>query len=199
MGPVNMVAIRRGLLARWTRTLWVGMGCVALESAYIALGFWGGTQLMERLPAEGLRRWVGLPGAVVILIIGVHILRKAIRNPQRVVAARDAESGPAGRPSRLRDLLTGAVLTLINPGVLLYWLGAGSKVIQQADVRPGSPAMWYGVLAATGGLTLWFACLSVLVRRRPQKVGPGFFRAVNAVSGGLLTIVGVVLAVAALL
>jgi len=198
MGPVNMLAIRRGLILHWTRALWVGTGCVALETSYIALGFWGGAQIMEKLPAKTFRQWVGLPGAAIILMIGVLILLKAARAPRRGLAARMAGT-PPGPTSRLRDVLTGAALTLINPAVLLYWLGVGSKLIAKAGIPAGSAGVWYGVAAASAGLSCWFVSVSLLIRLRPQRVGPNFLRAVNAVCGGLLTILGIVLGVQLLL
>lgn len=199
LGPVNMVAIRRGLLRHWTRALWVGMGCVALETLYIALGFWGGAQIMERLPAKSFRRWVGLPGAAIILVIGILILLKAVRSHQRVLAAAPGEGMRPRLSSPLRDILTGAALTLINPAVLLYWLGVGSKLIVKASTSAGSVAVWYGVAAAAAGLSCWFIFISLLIRLRPQRVGPSFLRAVNAICGGVLTVLGIVLGVQALL
>ncbi|OPX23361.1 MAG: hypothetical protein B1H04_03800 [Planctomycetales bacterium 4484_123] len=198
MGPVNMVAIRRGLIAGWTRTLWVSLGCVMLEATYILVGFWGGAQLMDRLPIGQIRTWVGLPGAAVILAIGLLILRKAVRNPRRVLAAARAERTRSNGASRLRDLLTGAGLTLINPAVLLYWLGAGAKLIEKGHVAPGSAAVWQGAAAATAGLSCWFLSISLLIRSRPDRVGPNFFRAVDAVCGAVLTVSGIALALTAL-
>jgi len=193
-----MVAIRRGLVAGWTHTLWVGMGCVMWEAVYIVAGFWGGAQLMDRLPIERIRTWIGLPGAAVILVIGLVILRKAIRNPRRVLAAVRAERNRSAGVGPLRDLLAGAGLTLINPAVLLYWLGAGAKLIEKGHIAPGTAAVWHGAIAATAGLSCWFLFISMLIRIRPDRVGPNFFRAVDAVCGTLLTASGIALAVMAL-
>ena len=58
--------------------------------------------------------------------------------------------------------------------------------------------MWLGVAAASCGMALWFALITAMVRIRPQKIGPTFFRLANGLCGGLLTIVGIVLGISAI-
>ena len=198
IGPVNMVAIRRGLIFGWTRSLSVGLGSVVVETGYVALSFWGGTHLIERLPVDSIRLYLGVPAAAILLLIAAVMLRRAIVNPQRVLAAVRLERMRQRQTGVLRNLLTGGALTAINPGTIGYWLSVGPQLLQKADVATHSPVVWYALIAASCGGTSWFLFVSLLVRLRPQRVGPNFFRAVNGVCGGLLTILGVALAVQAL-
>ena len=200
MGPVNAVAIRRGLMGRWTDTLRVGCGSMLAESCYIAAALWGGRRALRALPADVLHRWVGLPAAGIFTLLGLFFLRKAVTGPRRSRAADRIERMRQQKASAPRDLLTGALLTVINPATMFYWLlGVGPAWLEHAKLTPGSAAVWVGWAVAVAGLATWFAFVATLVRLRPQNVGPRFFRIVNAVCGTVLTAGGIALAVRSLL
>jgi len=200
IGPVNAVAIRRGLIGRWTDTLRVAMGSILVESCYVAAALWGGRRVLQAVPADTLHRWVGLPAAGIITLLGLFILRKAVASPRRSRAADRLERMRQQKAPALRDVLTGALLTAINPVTMFYWvLGVGPAWLEHANLTPGSAAVWWGLAAAVAGLATWFIFVATLVRLRPQNVGPRFFRIVNAVCGGVLTAGGIALAVRSLL
>ncbi len=198
IGPVNAVGIRRGLILHWRHTLWVSVGSMGVEGGYVALALWGGSELMRRVPVDSLRQWMALPAAAIIILVGLFILGKAVVDPQRAFAKVRLERMRQKSATAVRDVAIGAALTAINPGTLLYWLlGAGPLWLQRADLSAGSAAVWYGLIAAMCGLGTWFAFLIALVRLRPQKVGPRFFRLVNALCGLVLTAIGVALIIGA--
>jgi L-lysine exporter family protein LysE/ArgO len=200
IGPVNAVAIRRGLIGRWTHMLRVALGSMLVEGCYVTAALWGGRRVLQAIPPEALHRWVGLPAAGIITLLGLFNLRKAIASPHRTPEALKLERARQEKGSALRDFLTGALLTAINPVTIFYWLlGVGPAWLEQANVTPGSAAIWCGVAAAVAGLATWFTFVATLVRLRPQNVGPGFFRIVNAVCGMVLTAGGIALAVRSLL
>ena len=200
IGPVNAVAIRRGLMGRWTDTLRVGCGSMLAESCYVAAALWGGQRVLQAIPPDALHRWVGLPAAGIITLLGLFILRKAVASPRRSPAAGRLERARQEKASALRDVLTGVLLTAINPVTMFYWLlGVGPAWLEQANLAPGSAAVWWGLAAAVAGLATWFTFVAMLVRLRPQNVGPRFFKIVNAVCGGVLTAGGIALALRSLL
>ena len=201
IGPVNMVAIRRGLIVHWLRTLWVGIGSVMFETCEVSLALWGGKELLDRysISITSIRRYIGFPGAIVIIIIGILVFRKAFVKQHRIHEEVNAEKeryrqkGPAG------DLLTGAFLTAINPATFLYWvLGVGPVWLQMARIPPGGSGIWFGVAAASCGMACWFIFITLLVRLRPKRAGAAFFRLANGICGVLLMIVGIYLAISAL-
>lgn len=195
VGPVNMVAIRRGLVAHWTHALWVALGSVAVEACYIALALYGGNQVLSRV--RDFERVISAPAAAVVIVIGLMILRKALKNPQRVLSDGPGTAPPRtnGRVTIARDIFTGAMLTLLNPATLLYWVvGAGPTWLGKASPQNVFD-VFFGLAAATCGLASWFAFVIGLVRFRPQNVGPRFFRIVNFCCGLALVAMGMVLAV----
>ena len=199
LGPVNTVAIRRGLISRPARTLWVGLGSVFVEAGYVAAALWGAEELAGRIPEQAIRRWGGLPAAAVILLLGVFILGKAFVNARRLMASVRLERMRGLSRTPLRDFLTGAALTVINPLTLLYWIVVigpnWAKMAQTAAVGAGT---WYGLSAAVAGLLSWFVFLTAVVRLRPQQVGVRFFRVVNLLCGLALVALGLVLGVKAM-
>jgi uncharacterized membrane-anchored protein len=50
----------------------------------------------------------------------------------------------------------------------------------------GYSAPGLGILMATAGLMTWFTALTVIVRFVPHRIGPNFFRLVNAILGLIL-------------
>lgn len=197
VGPVNMIAIRRGLVMHWTRTMWVGIGSVAFETCEVALVMWGGSTLMENINVDSLRHYVELPAACIILLLGLFIIRKAFVPSRRAKAAIRAERMRHWRTGVSGDFLTGAILTFINPATFLWWVGVGPAWLQGADVSAGSVGMWLGVAAVSCGMACWFAFITVLVRLRPQKIGPTFFRIANGLCGIAVTGMGIVLGIKA--
>ncbi len=199
VGPVNMIAIRRGLVMHWTRTMWVGIGSVAFETCEVVLVMWGGSTLLKYTDVDSIRQYVELPAACIILLLGLFILRKAVVPSRRVQAAIRAERMRHRRTGVGGDLLTGAILTFLNPATFLWWVGVGPAWLQGADVSAGSVGMWLGVAAVSCGMTCWFAFITVLVRLRPQKIGPTFFRIANGLCGVAVTVMGIALGVKALI
>jgi threonine/homoserine/homoserine lactone efflux protein len=204
VGPVNMVAIRRGLVARWQHTLYVALGSVLAEAVFITLAFRGGRGLVETLGVDltspAYQRFVGIPASCVTLLIGVIILAKALSKHHRVLSRVEKSAAGNGHITFLRDVATGGVLTGLNPATLAYWLlAAGPTWLNRAHLRPGSLAVWWGVLAATAGLSAWFVIVAMLVRLRPNQVGPRFFRIVNAICGLALIGIGAAIGIHTLL
>ena len=198
IGPVNMVLIRRGLLGRWTHSLWVALGSMVIELGYIALGLWGGPRLIEHFQSEFLRRWAGLGAAAIVMLVGLVILRKALRNPHRVMSGEQDPLAAARPTSAWRDVGAGAALTIINPATFGYWVGVGPQLLERADISSTSPLVWTALAAAGAGLSCWFLFVAMLIRLRPQKVSPRFIHTINLACGVLLTVLGATLAAASL-
>ncbi len=198
VGPVNMIAIRRGLVMHWTRTMWVGIGSVAFETFEVAAVMWGGGALMDYIDVDKIRLYVGLPAAGIIFLLGLLILRKAFVPSERIMVAIRAERLSHRRRGVVGDVFAGAGLTFLNPATFIWWIANAPAWLRTAEITPGSVPMWFGVAAASCGMACWFTFITVLVRLRPQKIGPRFFRVANGLCGLVVTIMGIVMAVSAL-
>ncbi|MCL2701001.1 MAG: LysE family translocator [Phycisphaerae bacterium] len=200
IGPVNMVAIRRGIVGRWTHTLACGIGSVIGDLLLFALVLMGGSFLLPDLTqpdkAKTAQIVLSLVGALVLLPLGSYFLYKAFKNPVQEYA-RARRSLRAAPPKHLiMDVLTGGALTIVNPASMLYWVLQTAAWLHLAEgTELGKSAKWWGLAFAGAGLMTWFTILTFFVRFMPDRLGPGFFRVVNILSGLLLIGFGIASAV----
>jgi len=193
LGPVNMVAIRRGIIGRWTHTLACGIGSAGGDLLLFALVLLAGNWL---LPDPSHRpAWVdttlSLIGALLLLPLGSYFFYKAFANPLQAYAR--ARRSLRGAPPRhlIADVATGSALTLINPLSVGYWVLQTNTWLPGAQKALGAAAPWWGLAFAGAGLMTWFTILTFFVRFMPDRLGPGFFRAINIISGLILIAFGV--------
>ena len=187
LGPVNMVAIRRGIIGRWTHTLACGIGSAAADMLLFVLALLVGRRLMPdgELPTD-LTMIFSLIGAMVLLPLGGYFLYRAFRTSQQAYARARRALRDAPPKHLLADVATGAGLTLINPLSMVYWASMTTSWLPGAQSIIGPAAAWWGLAFAGAGLMTWFTILTFFVRFMPNRLGPGFFRGVNIISGVLL-------------
>jgi threonine/homoserine/homoserine lactone efflux protein len=187
MGPVNMLAIRRGLIGGWRHTLACGIGSVTGEIALFSLVLLGGHYLFSDLSNPTLRTVLAGIGLIVLIPLGIYFLVHAIKEPLRAYASARKDWDESTVPAHLAtDVASCAALTAFNPLTMIYWVGVTSNWLPLAHTILGSKAPWWGILMVAAGLMTWFTTLIITVRFLPDRIGPAFFRLVNAVLGLIL-------------
>jgi len=187
MGPVNMLAIRRGLIGGWRHTLACGAGSVTGDLILFSLVLLGGHYLFSDLSNPTLQTVLEGIGVIVLLPLGIYFLIRAVKEPLRAYASarKDWDEGTA--PAHLAtDVASCCALTLFNPLTMIYWVGVTANWLPFARTILGSKAPRWGILMVAAGLMTWFTMLIVVVRFLPHRIGPTFFRLVNAVFGLIL-------------
>ncbi len=187
MGPVNMLAIRRGIIGGWRHTLACGIGSASGDLILFSLVLFGGHYLLSDLSSPTLRTVLTALGVLILLPLGAYFLIRAVKEPLRAYASarqsRDERTVPAHLLSEAADC---TALTILNPLTIAYWVGVTSNWLPFAHRVLGYSAPGWGVLMATAGLTTWFTALIVAVRFIPDRIGPNFFRLINAMLGVIL-------------
>ena len=187
MGPVNMLAIRRGLIGGWRHTLACGVGSVTGELILFSLVLLGGHYLFSDLSNPTLRTVLAGIGVIVLLPLGIYFLIRAVKEPLRAYASARKNWDEGTVPAHLAtDVASCAGLTMFNPLTMIYWVGVTSNWLPLAHSILGSKAPGWGILMVAAGLMTWFTTLIVVVRFLPHRIGPTFFRLVNAVLGLIL-------------
>src|SRR5579862_2105995 len=187
MGPVNMLAIRRGLIGGWRHTLACGAGSVAGEVALFTLVLLGGHYLFSDLANPTLRTVLAGIGLIVLLPLGIYFVVRAVREPLRAYASARKNWDEGTVPAHLvTDVASCAGLTLFNPLTVIYWIGVTSNWLPLAHATLGAKAPGWGILMAAAGLMTWFTTLIIVVRFIPNRIGPAFFRLINAILGVIL-------------
>jgi threonine/homoserine/homoserine lactone efflux protein len=188
MGPVNMLAIRRGLLGGWRHTFACGIGSVTSDVILFSLALVAGHFLLARLVSPSLRTLLAAIGVIVLLPLGIYFFIHAFKDPLQAYTAARQRSDAGDIPAHLiGEAADCAAITFFNPLTILYWLGVTANWFPVAHSVLGYIAPAWGILMVTAGLTTWFGALTLLVGFVPQRIGPIFFRLVNAVLGLILT------------
>ena len=187
MGPVNMLAIRRGMIGGWRHTLACGVGSVTGDVILFSLVLLGGHYLFPDLSNPTLRTVLATIGVIVLLPLGIYFLVRAVKEPLRAYASARQQRDEGTVPAHLFvEVADGFALTIFNPITIAYWVGVSSNWLPFAHSVLGYSAPGWGILMATVGLMTWFTALIVVVRFVPHRIGPIFFRLVNALLGVML-------------
>jgi L-lysine exporter family protein LysE/ArgO len=187
VGPVNMLAIRSGMIGGWRHTLACGIGSVTGDLILFSLVLLGGHYFLSDLSSPTLQTVLAAVGIIVLLPLGIYFLVRTIKEPLRAHLSASQHRDEGTVPTRLvAEVADGTALTIFNPLTIAYWFGVTSNWLPFAHSVLGSSAPGWGILMAAGGMMTWFTALIVVVRFIPDRLGPIFFRLVNAILGLLL-------------
>ena len=187
MGPVNMLAIRRGVIGGWRHTLACGIGSVTGDLILFSLVLLGGHYLFPDLSNPTLQTYLEAIGVIVLLPLGIYFLVRAVKDPLRAFASARKRWNETTVPAHLvAEVGDAAALTIFNPLTMIYWVGVTANWLPFAHLVLGIAAPEWGILMSAAGLMTWFAALVVVVRFIPNRIGPIFFRLVNAILGLIL-------------
>jgi len=187
MGPVNMLAIRRGAIGGWRHTLACGIGSITGDLILFSLILFGGDYLFPNLSNPTLQTVLAAIGAIVLLPLGIYFLVRAVKEPLRAYASARQHWDEGTVPGHLvAEVANTAALTIFNPLTIVYWVGVTSNWLPFAHSVLGDSAPGLGILMVAAGLMTWFTALTVIVRFIPHRIGPNFFRLVNAIFGLIL-------------
>jgi threonine/homoserine/homoserine lactone efflux protein len=182
MGPVNMLAIRRGVIGGWRHTLACGVGSIAGDLILFSLVLLGGDYLLLDLSNPMLRAVLAATGVIVLFPLGIYFLFRAVKEPLRAYAsARQHWDEGTVRGHLIAEVADAAAMTVFNPLTIAYWVGVTANWLPLAHSVLGYSAPGFGIVMATAGLMTWFTALTVIVRFMPHRIGPNFFRLVNAI------------------
>jgi RhtB (resistance to homoserine/threonine) family protein len=144
--------------------------------AYCALGI--GYVVAHSVVAYGALK---LAGALYLIFLGVSGLRGAMRG--------DAEAAlAAARPRAASAYLRGLLNNLLNPKGALFYLGVFSQVIRPDT--PGPRALLMVLAMLTTSALFWLLFVATLHRPAVRRAMARSRRAVDAVFGTLLVLLG---------
>jgi threonine/homoserine/homoserine lactone efflux protein len=177
VGPMWVLCFRRTIAHGALAGLVSGMGIAVADALYGAVAAFGLTAISGFLVAHGF--WIGLAGAAFLVWLGVRTLTAKPAGLQGAAEDMRAVSGVAAFVSTLG-------LTLANPPTILAFaaifaglgLASGTDYAGAARIVAGvflGSAAWWVILAAAAG---WLR----------GRIGTGFARGINIVSG--ITILG---------
>lgn len=140
-GAVMVRAIRRGVERGFLAALCLQLGALIGVMLWAVVALLGTALLLQNQLA---RLAFGVAGGIVLL----QLTWQAFRDAFRVYASKAHGTHVTG------DVALGAVLSLINPGAIGFWLGIGSTVFAAENAPPDLRQM-AGFL---GGSSLAHSC-----------------------------------------
>ena len=187
VGPVNMLAIRSGMIGGWRHTLACGIGSVTGDLILFSLVLLGGHYFLADLANPTLQTVLAAVGVIVLLPFAIYFLIRTVKEPLRAHLSTRQHGDGGTVPARLvAEVADGTAMTIFNPLTIAYWCGVTSNWLPFAHSVLGSSAPGWGILMAAAGMMTWFTALIMIVRFIPDRIGPIFFRLVNAILGILL-------------
>ena len=182
MGPVNMLAIHRGVIGGWRHTLACGIGSITGDLILFSLALFGGHYLFSDLSNPALKTVLAAIGAIVLLPLGIYFLVRAVKEPLWAYESARQHWDEGTFPGHLvAEVAEAAALTIFNPLTIVYWVGITSNWLPFAHSVLGNSAPGLGIVMVASGLMTWFTALTVIVRFIPHRIGPNFFRLINAI------------------
>lgn len=187
MGPVNMLAIRRGVIGGWRHTLACGIGSITGDLILFSLVLLGGDRFFPDLSSTAFQTVLAAIGAIILFPLAIYFIIRAFKDPLRAYESARHHWGEGTVPGHLiTEVANAGALTIFNPLTIAYWVCVTANWLPFAHSVLGNGTPGLGILMATAGLMTWFAALTVVVRFIPHHIGPNFFRLVNAILGLIL-------------
>ena len=181
-GALNAEALRRGLARGFSSALLVEVGSLIGDGTWAVIGLSGAAYVAKyRLASIALASL----GSVFLFWLAFHALRDAWPGTR-----------PPPRPQRHHgDFAAGALISLMNPYTVAFWMGLGGAVSVMGSERPlvAQYAAFLGAFML--GATLWCFVVSVMIGWGRHVVTPAVFRLINALCGAVLAYAGVTLVV----
>ena len=177
VGPIGLLCIRRSLAEGGLVGLITGLGAATADATYGAIEAFGLTAVSGFLVAQKL--WLGLFGGLFLCYLGV---RTFVSPP----TDHEAQARGTGLASACASTF---VLTLTNPMTILSFIPvfAGLGLGLSSDYASAFATV-AGVFA---GSALWWLLLSNGVALFRTRMGPGWMRIVNHVSGAMIFAFGI--------
>ncbi len=182
VGPIGVLCIRRTLVVGPVNGLLSGLGAATADGLYGCIAGFGLTAVADILVNQSF--WLRLIGGLFLCYLGITTL---LAKPP---APEEPESQPM-TSSRLGAYGSTLVLTLTNPATIFSFVAifAGLGIVESGRDYAASGALVLGVFL---GSALWWCVLSATVNLLRSRLTPARMRWLNRVSGGVITIFGVV-------
>lgn len=174
-GPMTAAVVERG--GRSGRSgIYISLGHGAVELPIIAVLALGAGSVFQ---TQWVKIVVGIAGGIYLLYLGRGMLRPP---------AADPSGGKAGQGS---SVLAGILLSIGNPYFIIWWATVGLGLVISATAFGVMGVVLFAIVHWLCDL-VWLGFLSAASNRGVKRFGPGFYRKVSLVSGGVLLFFGVV-------
>jgi threonine/homoserine/homoserine lactone efflux protein len=172
IGPTNIEMIRRGLRSGFWACILFAAGVEVALIAYLVAVFAGLSFLTE---AELFNLLLSVFGVFVLFYLGFVSIKDFLNR-------HDLDLDAGGGDDR--HLVSGVVLTIANPAVLLFWSGIiGANLATKEFNLSTSLLISGGILM---GVAIWLLLLSTLIHGGRRFLTPQVFGYISLIAGLVL-------------
>ena len=182
VGPIGVLCIRRTLAEGRLAGFVTGLGAATADTVYGAVAAFGLTAVSAFLVSQ--QDWLRLIGGAFLLYLGI---RTFLTRPMPQTAVRDDKSSR----TLAGDYASTFLLTITNPLTIISF----AAVFAGLGLGSGYDDLGSALLLVAGvftGSALWWLLLSGGVSLLRGRITENGLRWVNRVSGGIITVFGVI-------
>jgi len=181
LGPVFFALIQTSITKGFSAGAGMAVGIVLSDAFCVAVSFLG---LMQVVQEPAALRWIGILGGLFMLIYGfILLVNRKVQN--EALHLPEVNSGLVVGGS----LAKGFLLNILNPFVIVYWLGVSSFVSSMPELDRVDKLLFFtgtlGTILATDLLKSWGA------KKLRRYVTRNVIRWLNRISGSALLLFGV--------
>jgi len=176
-GPMLAVTIKESLEQGWPAGVFISAGHALAEIALLGMFAVG---LSGVLQARWITIIVGTVGGLVLFMLGAGMIYGALRGNTGLTAlsadqGEQVVTGKVSKTSFRRALGAGIVISVANPGWIIWWLTIGVLYVTQA-LKLG----WLGLgVFYTGHILadfVWYVLLAFIVATGRKLLTPNIYR-----------------------
>ena len=184
-GPINISVIHEGASRGFFRALLIGLGAVAMETIYCAIGFASFSNLFQ---ARLMHAAIELISFILVLFLGL----KYLIAPKLAKTSHSADK-IEHRLHPHTAFMIGFVRVLGNPSVLFVWITLSATFTAHGWVDPDWTSKSLCIGGVTLGAALWFALLSYSVSLGHQKLSDRVLLRLSHICGALLLVMALII------
>lgn len=167
-GAVNTQALRVGVSGGFRRAFGVETGSIVGDTTWAIIALTGLALVWD----NDIARWtLGVLGTVILL----YLVYSGIQD------ARREELPDANAPKGHTDLVTGIMMSFVNPFQLAFWIGIGSSAIVTIIPDPQLTDFVVFYAGYITGAMIWGLAYSALIGYGRRYVTPKLFRFLSLV------------------
>ncbi len=172
VGPTNIELIRRGLKSGFWPCILFAIGVEIALIAYL-IAIFGGLSFLTEIELFNLS--LSVFGVIVLFYLGYVSLNDFFNRHHLDIDAREEGHN---------HFVSGILLTITNPAVLLFWSGIiGANIATKEFSLNNSLLISGGILI---GVTIWFLFLAALIYGGRKYITPKVFGYISALAGLVL-------------
>ena len=187
VGPINVAIMEEGIQTGRKRAFIIAIGALLMEMVYCIIAFSGFATLFEDKTILATVELISFLAATFFGIKYLMIDTITVQSKRSKVVEK--------RLSPHTAFWTGFVRVLVNPNVLLFWIMISAVLLSNQTIQVEWESRMFCVIGAVIGIGGWFTLLVIGSARVKNRFSDKTLVKFSQISGVLLLILSVVIAV----